>query len=117
MGKVNGLKSGRLACLHRVHLVQVCRLFDAQDLPECRRLSSGRVFPSFYPLCCSSLGALLANMALFRDFRGFLARFGAFVWVCVACVLCVACGALYACGVRRIKGLWRVCLNLSLYLP
>ena len=53
-------------------------------------------------------------MALFRVSRAFLAGFGAFVWVCVACVLCVACGALYACGVRRIYGLWRVCLPFVL---
>ena len=32
------------------------------------------------------------------------------VWVCVVLVLCVACVALYACGVRRLKGLLRVCL-------
>ena len=44
-------------------------------------------------------------------FKAFLAWFGAFVWVCVVCVLCVACVALYACGVRRIKGLWCVCLS------
>ena len=34
---------------------------------------------------------MLANMPLFGVFRAFLARFGVFVWVCVACVLCVAC--------------------------
>ena len=46
--------------------------------------------PSFCPLSRFALGALLANMALFRILMGFLARFGVFVWVCVACVLCVA---------------------------
>ena len=56
-------------------------------------LSFGRVFPAFYPLCRSSLGALLADMALFRVFRAFLAGFMGFVWVCVALVLCVDCGA------------------------
>ena len=49
--------------------------------------------PSFCPLSRFVLGVLLANMALFRVFRAFLARFGAFVWVCVALVLCVACVA------------------------
>ena len=49
--------------------------------------------PSFCPLCCFVFGALLANMALFRVLRAFLARFGVVVWVCVACVLCVACVA------------------------
>ena len=36
------------------------------------------------------------------------------MWVCVACVLCVVCVALYACGVRRIYGLLRVCLPFCL---
>ena len=60
----------------------------------CQRLlwSSGRVFPPFCPLCRSSLGALSANMGLFRVLRAFLAWFGVFVWVCVVWVLCVACG-------------------------
>ena len=40
-----------------------------------------------------ALGAMLANMALFRFFRGFLEGFMGFVWVCVVLVLCVACGA------------------------
>ena len=48
---------------------------------------------AFCPLYRFALGALLANMALFRVLRAFLAGFGRFVWVCVACVLCVACGA------------------------
>ena len=48
-------------------------------------------------------------MPLFRVLRAFLAGFRRFVWVYVGSVLCVACVALYACGVRRIKGLWRVC--------
>ena len=49
------------------------------------------------PSFCSSYrfasGAALANVALFRVFRAFLAGFERFVWVYVACVLCVACGA------------------------
>ena len=48
---------------------------------------------AFYPLCCFACGALLANMALFRVLRGFLARFMGFVWVCVILALCVDCGA------------------------
>ena len=74
-------------------------------------LSSGGVFLSFCPLSCSSLGALLANMPLFRVLRAFLARFGVVVWVCVVLVICLACVALCACRVRRIKGLRRVCLQ------
>ena len=77
----------------RVHSVQVCRLFEVQDLPESWRLPSGRVFPAFCPLYCSSLVASLANMALFRVFRAFLEGFMGFVWVCVVLVLCVACVA------------------------
>ena len=90
----------------------VCSL-GLQDLPNVWRWSSGRVFPSFCPLSRFALGALLANMGLFRVLRAFLARFVGFVWVYVACGLCVACVALYACGVRRIKGLWRICLRFS----
>ena len=48
---------------------------------------------AFYSLCRSALGALIADMALFRVFRAFLARFGVVVWVCVVLVVCVACGA------------------------
>ena len=50
-------------------------------------------FPAFCPLSRFVLVGLLANMPLFRVLRAFLAGFGRFVWVCVACVLCVACGA------------------------
>ena len=71
---------------HRVHLGQVVRLFGL--LPSL----SWRV-PSFCPLSSFVLGALYLNMPLFRVLRAFLAGFGAFVWVCVSCVLCVACGA------------------------
>ena len=45
-------------------------------------------FPAFYRF---ALGALLANMALFRVLRGFLAGFIVFAWVCVVLVLCAVC--------------------------
>ena len=45
---------------------------------------------SAFMLC---LFGLSLKYAFIRILRGFLARFGAFVWVCIACVLCVACGA------------------------
>ena len=93
---------------HRVHLGRWSGSLGLQDLPECWLWSSCRVFPPFCPLSRFVFGALYLNMPLFRVLRAFLACFGAFVWVCVACVLCVACVALYACGVRRFKGLWRV---------
>ena len=47
----------------------------------------------FYLLFCFALGALIANVALFRVLRAFLEGFGMFVWVCVVLVLCVACVA------------------------
>ena len=71
--------------------------------------------PSFCPSYRFVFGALLANMALFRVLKAFLARFGRFVWVYVVLVLCVDCVALYACGVRRIKGLMRVCPSFCLF--
>ena len=48
---------------------------------------------AFYSPCRSALGALIANMVLFRVFRGFLGGFMGFVYICMACVLCVACVA------------------------
>ena len=79
--------------LWRVHWWQVCRLFDAQDLPERWLWSSGRVFPPFSPLYCFVFGALALNMALFRVLRAFLAWFWAFRVGVVACVLGLACVA------------------------
>ena len=55
--------------------------------------STGGVFPAFRPLSCFALGVLLANMALFRILRGFLAGFPCWMWVYIASMLCVACGA------------------------
>ena len=49
--------------------------------------------PSFCPLSRFVLVGLLANMALFRILKGFLARFGVVVWVCLVLGLCVACVA------------------------
>ena len=88
-----GAGLGLLGCFHRVHLVQACRLSRDSGPEGSCPLSSGRVFPAFWSLCCFAFGALVANMALFRVLRGFLARFGGFVWVCIAWVLCVACEA------------------------
>ena len=61
----------------------------------CRRLALvlWSCVPSFCPLSCFVLGASLANVALFRAFRAFLARSWVFVWVCVVLVLCVVCVA------------------------
>ena len=67
------------------------RLSRLQDLPE---VGSGPLVVCsllFSPLCCSALGALIANMALFRVFKAFLEGFGVVAWVCVVLVACVAC--------------------------
>ena len=48
---------------------------------------------AFYSPCRSALGALLANMALFRVLRRFIWVYRLLVWVCVALVLCLACVA------------------------
>ena len=46
---------------------------------------------AFCPLSRFALGTFPLNMALFRVFGAFLARFVGFVWVCVVCVFCVVC--------------------------
>ena len=71
----------------------VCRLSRMQDLPERWLWSSGRVFPPFSPLSRFVFGALLANMALFRVLRAFLAWFWAFrVGLCGLWALRGLCG-------------------------
>ena len=72
--------------------------------------------PPFCPLYRFVFGALLANMALFRVFRGFLGGFGRFVWVCVAWRFAWLVGLLYAWVVRRFYGLLRVCLRFSSFV-
>ena len=67
-------------------------------------LSLSWCVPSFCPFSRFVFGVLLANMALFRVFRGFLEGFPCWMWVCIACVLCVACGA-FVC-VRCLAVLW-----------
>ena len=73
----------------RVHLVQVV----GAALAILLTLAKMDRIPAFCPLSRFACGVLCLNMALFRVFRGFLARFVGFVWVCLACVLCVACVA------------------------
>ena len=79
--------------LWRVHWLQVCRLFDASGPARRLALVLWWRIPFFCPLSRFVFGALFANMALFRVLRAFLAGFGRFVWVYVACVLCAACVA------------------------
>ena len=84
-----------LGYLYRVHLgmnagslmLRTCRVL-ALVLWSC--------VPSFCPLSRFAFGALSSDMALFRVFRAFLARFVVVVWVCVVLVICLACEALYA---------------------
>ena len=55
-----------------------------QDLPECRRWSSGRVFRCFCPLSRFVLGALSLKYAFIRVSRGFLEGFvllACFAWL------------------------------------
>ena len=82
-----------VACLFACPLVAYVQAFEGyfadvsnigQDTARCS---------AFYSLCRSALGALPANMALFRNLRRFLAGFMDFVWVCVVLVVCVACVA------------------------
>ena len=79
-----------LACLLACPLVQA---FEGAGPAGVLALVLWSCVPSFCPSYCFALVGLLANMALFRVFRGFLARFMGFVWVYVVLVLCVACGA------------------------
>ena len=79
--------------LWRVHWLQVYRLFGASGPAKRLALVLWSCVPSFCPLSRLVFGALSLNMVLFRVLRAFLAGFGRFVWVYVACVLCVACVA------------------------
>ena len=79
--------------LWRVHWWQVVSLFVASGPARRLALVLWSCVPSFCPLSRFVFGALSLNMALFRVLKAFLAGFGRFVWVYVACVLCVACVA------------------------
>ena len=57
-----------------------------------RLWSSGGALPAFCPLVCIVLVVSLANMALFRVLRGFLARFMVRMCVCMGLGFCVDCG-------------------------
>ena len=56
-------------------------------------VSSGGALPAFCPFYCIVLVVSLANMALFRVLKAFLAGFGVLVWVCMGLVLCLDCVA------------------------
>ena len=61
---------------HRVHRVQVVRSCSLS-------LGVFRPFALPLPLCCFACGVLHLNMALFRVLRGFLARFGVRMYICM----------------------------------
>ena len=92
---------------------EVVGAFEASGPAGCWLWSSGGVFPAFWSLCCFALGALLANMALFRIFRAFLGGFPCWMWVCIASMLCVACGAFVCVRCLAVLGLV-ACLPLFL---
>ena len=85
-----------------------------QDLPE---VGSGPIVvrsPAFCPLYCIVLVVSLANMALFRVLRGFLARFGVRMYVYVGLVLCLDCVAFVRV---RCLAVWRLVACLPLFCP
>ena len=71
----------------------VCRIQDLQVLPRCWLWSSCRVFLPFCPLPRFALGALIANVALFRILKAFLEGFTVQMYVCMGLGICVACVA------------------------
>lgn len=95
---------------------EVHDLSRLQDSPECWLLSSGRVFPPFVRALALLFVVSLADMALFRVLRAFWRVLGVscgFVLLgCFAWLVWLLC----ACGVRRIKGLWRICLRFSSFV-
>ena len=60
-------------------LVQVCRLFDAILL----MLAKMDEIPYLLSAACLTLVVLIANMALFRILRGFLAGFMVRMYICM----------------------------------
>ena len=104
-----------LPAFHRVHLWQACRLSRDSGPAGTFALVLWSCVPLFCPLSRFVLGALSLNVALFRAFSAFLEGFMGFVWVCLVWGFLWLVGLLCACGVRRIKGLRRICLYFSLF--
>lgn len=77
---------------HGVHWSRGVQAFEASGPVIGWLWSSGGVFHAFCPLYYFVLVVSLANMALFRVLRGFLARFGVRMYVCVGLGFCVDCG-------------------------
>ena len=92
MGAGCGLLAGCLSAFHRVCLCGCAgSLYYFADVSKIGQDTA--VCSAFCPLSRFMLVALLANMALFRVLRGFLAGFVVAVCVCVILVVCVDCGA------------------------
>ena len=77
----------------RVHWCRLAGPFEGFRTCRSWLWSFGGAFPAFYPLSCFARGALLANMALFRNLRRFPEGFGVWMYVYMGWVLCVACVA------------------------
>ena len=77
---------------HGVHWSRGVQAFEDSGPAGGWLWSSGGVSHAFCPLYCFVLVVSLANMALFRVLRGFLARFGVRMYVCVGLGFCVDCG-------------------------
>ena len=102
-----------LGCIYRVHWWQVCRLFGTSGPAKRLSLVLWSCVPSFCPLSRFVFGALLANMALFRVLRAFLARFVGFrVGLCCLGALRGLCGF---CTRVELGGLKACCVFASIF--
>ena len=68
---------------HGVHWSRGVQAFEDSGPAGGWLVSSGGALPAFCPLYCIVLVVSLVNMALFRVLRGFLARFGVRMCVCM----------------------------------
>ena len=82
-----------VVAFHGVHWSRGVQAFEDSGPAGGWLWSYSGALPAFCPLYCFACGALHLNMALFRILRGFLARFGVRMYVCVGLGFCVACVA------------------------
>ena len=78
---------------HRVHWSRGVQAFDASGPAGGWLWSYSGALHAFCPLYCTVLVVSLANMALFRVLKAFLAGFMVRMCVCMGLVLCVDCVA------------------------
>ena len=76
-----------------VHWSRGVQAFEDSGPAGGRLWSSGGALHAFCPLYCIVLVVSLANMALFRVLKAFLAGFMVRMCVCMGLVLCVDCVA------------------------